>query len=182
MAKLTRDTYRPYLDINRGSGEYEWVRIDKSTVFDVEFNAESETVGYIDSANDSTDISSYAPTMEQEIILDSSNAMYQFIEPFCWEMPTGTDAVVPCMLTEADASGGNTYTARVWDDATITPGDLNSVDGKLVFTLNLNGTPTVGTAEFADDGSVTFIEEGSEEEVVEESEGTTEETTEETEE
>lgn len=158
MAKLTRDLYRPYLDINQGSGSYDWVRVDKSTVFALEFNPETETYGYIDSANDTTEVTSYAPTMEQEIILDSSNAMYQFIEPFCMSMPTGSSAIVPCMLTEPDAEGGETYTARVWDEATITPGTLDTVEGKLSFTLNLNGTPTVGTATFGDDGTVTFAE------------------------
>ena len=157
MAKLTRDQYRPYLDITQGGDEPEWVRIDKSTVFDLAFNPEEETYGYIDSANDTTEVTSYAPTMEQEIILDSSNAMYQFIEPFCMNMPTGSSAIVPCLLTEPDAQGGETYTGRVWYEATITPGDLNSVDGKLVFTLNLNGSQTVGTVEFGDDGSVTFV-------------------------
>ena len=156
MGKLTRDLYRPYLDVNQGDGDPEWVRIDKSTVFALEFNPEEETVGYIDSSNDTTEVSSYAPTMEQEIILDSDNEMYQFIEPFCMEMPTGSSAVVPVLLTEPDAAGGETYTGRVWYDATITPSSLDTVEGKLVFTLNLNGTQTVGTATFDDDGGVTF--------------------------
>lgn len=159
MAQLTRDTYRPYLDINRGSGTYDWCRIDKSTVFNVEWNPETETVGYIDSANDTTEITSYGPTMEQEIILDNENPMYQFIEPFCWEMPTGSAAIVPVLLTECDAAGGETYTARVFDEATIQPGNLDSVEGNLVFTLNLNGDFTEGTATFDDDGSVTFTAE-----------------------
>lgn len=159
MAKLTRDQYRPYLDITQGGDDGpEWVRIDKSTVFALEFNPEEETYGYIDSANDTTEVSSYAPTMEQEIILDSSNAMYQFIEPFCMNMPTGSSAIVPCLLTEPDAQGGETYTGRVWYEATITPGSLDTVEGKVVFTLNLNGTQTVGTATFDEDGAVTFTE------------------------
>lgn len=158
MSKLTRDMFRPYLDINQGSGDYEWVRIDKSTVFTLEFNPEEETYGYIDSANDSTEVTSYGPTMEQEIILDSDNAMYQFIEPLCMSMPTGSGATVPCMLTEPDAQGGESYTAHVWDEATITPSSIDTVEGKVVFTINLNGTQTVGTAEFGDDGTVTFVE------------------------
>lgn len=167
MSKLTRDQYRPYLDVNQGNGDPLWVRIDKSTVYNLEFNPEEETYGYIDSANDTTEVTSYAPTMEQEIILDSSNAMYQFIEPLCMSLPTGSSAVVPCLLTEPDAAGGESYTGRVWYEATVTPGNLDTVEGKLVFTLNLNGSQTVGTATFAEDGTVTFTEDTETEEETE---------------
>ena len=159
MSKLTRDYFRPYIDVAKGEGDdYEWLRINKSTIFALEFNPETETVGYIDSANDSTEITGYAPSMEQEIILDDSNLMYQFLVEHCMTMPTGSSAIYPVMLTFPDAEGGGTYDAYVWNSATITPGSLDSVEGKLTVTLNLNGDVVVGTATFGDSGAVTFTE------------------------
>ena len=156
MSKLTRDMYRPYIDV--GQGTEEWLRVNKSTIFELAFNPTTETVGYIDSANDTTELTGYAPTMEQEIILNDNNLMYQFLVGYCMSLPTGTDAYYPVMLTFPDAEGGGTYDAYVWKEASITPGSLNTVDGKLTATLNLNGDVTVGTATFGEAGAVTFAE------------------------
>ena len=160
MSKLTRDQFRPYVDITQGAveGTYDWVRIDKSTLFALSFNANEETYEYIDSANDTTEVTGFAPTMEQEIILDDENPLYQFLEPLFMSRlaDSSVSFAMPVMITEPDATGGETYTAWVWDEATLTPSELNTPDGKLSFTINLNGTATKGTATFADDGTVTF--------------------------
>lgn len=168
MSQLTRDLYVPYLDLNKGEGDtYDWCRIDKSTVFEFSFNPSEETYGYIDSANDTTLITSYAATMEQEIILDNDNAMYAFMYEFCMGMPTGTSASIPALLAEPDSDGAVTR-GRLWAEATVSPGSLNTVDGKLSFTINYNGTQTVGDVTYADDGTVTFTEDAEEEETTDE--------------
>lgn len=65
MANLTRDLFIPFVDANamkRAAGQeveaepgtYDWVRIDKSTIFSLAFNPQEETKGYIDAPNDTT--------------------------------------------------------------------------------------------------------------------------------
>lgn len=156
MANLTRDLFIPLIDSTLGAekGTYTWVRIDKSTIFDLAFNPTENTVGYIDSPNDSTNVESYALELPQEIILDSDNPLYKVLMPFCMSLPTGSSAKVPVMLVYPDETGKATK-AMVWDEAIVSPTDLNTVDGKLNFSLKLNGTPKTGTASNMD-GTFTF--------------------------
>lgn len=147
MADLTRDLYIPLIDSTFGAeeGTYTWVRIDKSTIFELSFTPTEETVGYIDSANDSTYIKSYAPELPQEITLDNDNPLYKAMFEFCMRMPTGSDAEVPIMLVYPNLETGKATDAKVWPKATISPQTLNTIDKKLTFTLKLNGTPIDGT-------------------------------------
>ena len=156
MAKLTRDLFVPFIDISKGAtaGEYTWKPIDLSTVFELAYNPQTETYSYICYPNDSTEITSYTPSMEQEIVLDSDNPIYNFMLEFCREMPAGSSAVVPVMIAYPGESGKTTE-ADVWDDAVIQPGTINTVDGKITFTLNMNGTRKAGTVAIKD-GAATF--------------------------
>jgi hypothetical protein len=165
--KLTRNLFIPLVDANTmkeatgkttsGTG-YDWTRIDKSTIFDLAFNPQEETNGYIDSANDTTTVTSYQPELPQEIILDSSNPLYNLAFDFCMAFPLGSDAQVPCLLVYPDADG-NTTKGMLWEEAIISPTDLNTVDGKLNFSLKLNGDAKTGTASVTD-SKVTFTADG----------------------
>lgn len=154
--KLTRNLYIPCLDTSGGSGTAKYVPIDLSTEFDFTWNANEETYSYIKDANDSKEVTGYAPTMEQEIALESTNAMYKFLLPKFMAMPTGSDLVVPCLLVMPDDTGKPTK-GYLWKEATLTPNDLNTVDGKLVFNINFNGTATSGTCTVSG-SSITFTE------------------------
>lgn len=159
--KLTRNLFIPLIDKNKLTGttseSYAWVRVDKSTVFELSFNPQEETFGYIDAANDSTEVTSYQPELPQEIILDNENALYAAMFDFCMSLPVGSDAVVPCLLVMPDTSTGEATKGYLWKEATISPQSLNSVDGKLSFTMKLNGELTRGTVA-ASNGSFTFAE------------------------
>lgn len=159
--KLTRNLFVPFVDVKKsttGTG-YQWVPIDLSTVFELAYNPQTETYSYICYANDSTEITSYQPSMEQEIVLESDNKLYQFMSKFMRDMPVGSDAKVPVMIAYPAADTGKMTEADVWDEAVISPGSLNSVDGKLTFTLQLNGTPKKGTVA-VNDGTATFSPAG----------------------
>lgn len=147
MANLTRNLWIPFIDSTLGaeSGTYTWVRIDKSTIFELSFNPSEETVGYIDSANDSTYIKSYAPELPQEITLDNDNPLFKVMLPFMMGMPTGSSANVPVMLVYPDLETGKATDAMVWEEAIVSPQTINTVDGKLTFTLKLNGDAIKGT-------------------------------------
>lgn len=156
--KLTRDLFIPLIDLNKltGSNEdgYRWARIDKSTIFELSFNPQEETYGYIDSANDATQVNSYQPELPQEIVLDSENPIYSAMFDFAMRMPLGSDAVVPCLLAMPDSSGKSTR-GYLWAEAIVSPQALNTVDGLLTFTLKLNGTMQAGTVA-SDGGEFTF--------------------------
>lgn len=166
MANHTRNLFIPRVDANtirKALGEtvaedagFDWTRIDKSTIFDLAFNPQEETSGYIDEANDTTYVKSYQPELPQEIILDSSNKLYRIMRPFCMSMPTGGDAVVPVILQVPDMDTDQPTEAYMWASALISPTDLNTVDGKLSFSLKLNGDAQKGTVAIGDDGAVTF--------------------------
>ena len=166
MSTLTRDLYVPCIDKNtilpiigkETSGEgYNWGRIDKSTIFELSFNPQEETSGYIDAPNDSTYVKSYQPELPQEIILDSDNPIYALLQPFFMAMPTGSNAKVPFLLVLPNMDDGKPTLGYVWDECILSPSSLSSVDGKLSFSCKLNGTVKVGTVAI-DGGNITFSE------------------------
>lgn len=164
MANLTRNLFIPYVDensilkaIGKTGGEgRKWVRIDKSTIFDLAFNPQETTSGYIDTANDTTQVTSYQPELPQEIILDNSNPLFKIMFPFCMQMPTGADAVVPVLLRVPDMETGQPTDAFEWAQAIVSPTDLATVDGKLNFSLKLNGDAVKGTVTDGTDGEPVF--------------------------
>lgn len=156
---LTRNLFIPFVDAKKvrvALGEtvtetdYIWTQIDKSTIFDLAFNPQEETSGYIDMANDTTYVKSYQAELPQEIILDSDNPLFKIMFPFCMAMPTGGDAEVPVLLVVPDISTGQPVVGYMWEKAIVSPTDLNTVDGKLNFSLKLNGDAVKGTVEFTD--------------------------------
>lgn len=157
--KLTRDLFIPLIDENKlkgnSGGTYKWLRIDKSTVFALAFNPQEETYGYIDTPNDTTEITSYQPELPQEITLDKDNPLFAAMFDFCMKMPVGSDAVVPFLLVAPAADTGKPTAGYLWAEASISPGELNTVDGKLSFTVKLNGKKQDGTVS-ASDGAYTF--------------------------
>lgn len=156
--KLTRNLYIPMLDVSDdGSGTYK--PIDLSTVFEFAWNPNTETYGYIKDKNDTNEVTGYAPTMEQEIVLDNTNPIYEFLFPKFMSMPVGAACVVPCLLVTPNMKTGEPTDGYLWPEATCVPDTLATVDGKLQFTLNLNGDATQGTVAKAD-GTVTFTPAG----------------------
>lgn len=159
--KLTRDKFIPLIDRNKLTGSeiegFDWTRVDKSTIFALALNPQEETYSYIDSANDTTVVNSYQPELPQEIVLDTSNKLYAAMFDFCMRMPLGSDAVVPCLLVAPDTSTGDATLGFLWENAIVSPQEINTVDGKLTFTMKLNGTVKRGTVEVSE-GVYTFVE------------------------
>jgi len=144
MTRLTREQFLIFLDTAKDT-EFTantWKRIDKSTIFEYALNEVTQTNGYIDSADDTTEVTGSAPNMSQEIQVLEENDIYDMIAEMIQTRPTGEDAKVPYLLcfggTDAVANRGI---------ATITDKKLNTVDGKASFTLNFaeieSGTYTV---------------------------------------
>lgn len=145
--KITRNYYIPFLDTTRGAsdGVYEWARIDKSTVFELAANAQTEDYTFIYLEADQTELTSYKPSMEQEIACYRGNPMYDFIFDLFYHMDV-KNAVVPALLVYPKLQDEDTtLPAWLYDEAQVVLGSLNSVDGKITFTINFNGERQLGT-------------------------------------
>lgn len=158
--KLTRDLFIPLLDRNKLTKSavegFDWVRVDKSTIFALGFNPQEETFGYIDSANDSTEVTSYQPELPQEIVLDSANPLFVAMFEFAMSMPLGSSAEVPCLLAMPDPAAPSKTKGYLWEHAMVSVSELNSVDGKLTFSIKLNGAKANGEVKVAE-GVYTFV-------------------------
>lgn len=153
--ELTRDLFIPCIDTSKGSGTAKYVPIDLSTVFEFAYNPTTETLSYICYKNDTTRVKSYNPTMTQEIVLDSSNALYTFMKEFLDGYPVGADAQIPVLLITPDSTGKPTK-GQLWKEAVITGNALNTVDGKLTFDIAFNGDVTNGTVAGAGTSNISF--------------------------
>jgi hypothetical protein len=158
--KHTRNLYVPCLDVNALAGTESttplWKPIDLSTVFELAMNPNEETYAYIKDANDYSEITGYAMNMSQEIVMESTNPIYAAMRPFMMSMPTGSAAKVPVLIVMPDMTTGAATEGYMWADATVSPQAINSVDGKLTFNLNLNGTPVEGTVAGVGTDTITF--------------------------
>lgn len=158
--KHTRNLYIPCLDIDvlsgANTGTADWKPIDLSTVFELSLNPNEETYAYIKDANDYSEITGYAMNMSQEIVMESDNPIYANMRPFFMSMPTGSSAKVPVLIVMPDMSTNAATVGYLWADATVSPQAINSVDGKLTFNLNLNGTPVEGTVSGVGTSTITF--------------------------
>ena len=139
--KLTKNNFIPFLDINKGAGTESWKRIDKSTIFAMNPNPQSESVDYICYESPVEEIDHYEPELPQEIALYEGNPMYDFIFQMFYDLPVGSEAKVPALVCFA----GEGKKAWMIPDNVIQLGELNTVDGKLSFTLKFGGDIKKGT-------------------------------------
>lgn len=151
--KLTKNNFIPFLDTTKGGATPSWARIDKSTIFALNPNPQSEDVDYICYESPVSEIDHYEPELPQEIALYEGNPMYDFIFGLFFDLPVGSAAKVPALLCFA----GTGKKAWLVKDDVVVLGELNPVDGKLSFTLKLGGDIKKGTYTLAD-GVPTFTE------------------------
>jgi hypothetical protein len=152
MTKLTRNEFIPFLDTAKDS-TFEantWKRIDYSTIFSLTMNEQEEDMDYICFENAVTEINSNKPELPQEIALYEGNPMYDFMAAEFYSMPTGADTKVPFLI----CFGGTTK--KAWRGmATITSKVLDTVAGKITFSMKIGGDVEKGTYTI-EDGVPTF--------------------------
>ena len=134
----------PFLDTNRGSGTEEWARIDKSTIFSLNPNPQTETRDYICYETPETEITHYEPELPQEIVMNAGNPMYDFVFGIFYDLPTGEDAKVPALICFPPDSEGAMKAWKV-PGCVLQLGEMNTVDRKISFTLKLGGDIERGT-------------------------------------
>lgn len=152
MTKLTRNLFIPFLDTEKDStfAKNTWKRIDYSTIFELTMNEQEEDMDYICYANAVTEINSNQPELPQEIALYEGNPIYDFMFDQFFNMPVGSEVKVPFLM----CFGGTDK--KAWRCmATITSKVLNTVDGKITFSIKLGGDIEKGTYSI-DAGVPTF--------------------------
>ena len=154
MKKLTRNIFIPFLDILKDSTfeASSWKRIDYSTIFELTMNEQEEDMDYICYANAVTEINANKPELPQEMACYEGNPIYDFMYEQFYNMPTGSDVKVPFLMCFG-GSGKKAWRCM----ATITSKVLNTVDGKITFSIKLGGDIEKGTYTI-DDGVPTFAE------------------------
>lgn len=152
MIKLTRDKFIPFLDTAKDLtfAASTWKRIDYSTIFELTMGEQEEDMDYICYANAVTEINSNKPELPQEIACYEGNPIYDFMFQQFYDMPVGSDVKVPFLM----CFGGTGK--KAWRCiATITSKVLNTVDGKITFSIKLGGDIEKGTYTITE-GAPTF--------------------------
>lgn len=144
LTKLTRNQFIPFLDVAKDMTlkACSWKAIDLSTIFELSINENSEDVDYICNENTITEIKNNAPELPQEIAVYEGNPIYDFMAKEFYDMPVGDDCKTPFLL----CFGGKDK--RAWRSiATLTSKVLNTVDGKISFSIKIGevekGTYTI---------------------------------------
>lgn len=154
MKKLKRNEFIPFLDTAKDKTftSNTWKRIDYSTIFELSMGEQEEDMDYICYENAVTEINQNKPELPQEIALYEGNPMYDFMAEEFYNMPVGDDVKVPFLI----CFGGTDK--KAWRGlATITSKSLNTVDGKLSFTMKMGGDIDKGTYTISD-GTPSFVE------------------------
>lgn len=155
MTKLTRDKFIPFLDTAKDTtfAASTWQRIDYSTIFALTMGEQEEDMDYICFENAVTEINSNKPELPQEIALYEGNPMYDFMFNEFYNMPTGADCKVPFLL----CFGGSER--KAWRGVcTITSKVLDTVAGKITFSMKIGGNIDKGTYTITE-GTPTFTAE-----------------------
>lgn len=152
LTRLKKHKFIPYINTSTTSTP-SWARIGKSTIFDLTLNANIVTSDFIEDEMPTDDVTYYKPTLPQELQTNAGDASFDFIYGMFKSLPTGEDIKKEVLLVFAGAS--SPFDAWLTNSSVILK-DLNSVDEKILFDLNINSI-TQGTVVIdADTGVPTF--------------------------
>lgn len=157
--KITKNKVIPFIDTSNTIGSTwtpTWSRIDKSTIFDLSINPQSESVDYISMEAAIEEVSGYQPELPQEIALYRGNVIYDFVEKLVLDLPVGDAVKVPFLLCFPPDASEKIHAWQV-KECRLLLSNYNSVDGKITFTLKLGGDIQKGTVAISS-GTPTFTE------------------------
>jgi len=142
LVKLTKNQFIPFLDTAKDLtfAASTWKAIDLSTIFELTMGEIEEEYDYICYENPVTEITGNKPELPQEIALYEGNAIYDFIVGEFYDMPVGSECSVPFLI----CFGGTGK--KAWRGiCTISSKVMNTVDGKISFSMKIGGTIAKGT-------------------------------------
>lgn len=162
MALTTLNRSKTLLFIDtaaEGSTTSVWSRVDKSTIFDLALNPQTEDYDFIDDDNTQTELKNYKPSLDQEILTVDGNPIYDFMENFFYNLPSGEQAKRDVMVVFPKNIGSTASPSfHAWKaNSTLSLGSFNTQDKKITWTINF-GAIKKGTATVSDSGVPTFVE------------------------
>lgn len=118
----------------------EWVRIMKSEELTIAMNPEKADRYFIADEGKSTDVIGNKPTIEQGLVMYKGSPDYDFIWKKFYHRKYGAESQVKTLIVFM-AEGDNTLGFDSWETtSTLEMVDLNAVDSKINFVINLGGT------------------------------------------
>lgn len=136
-----------------------WVRIGKSTVFDLSMNAQTESFDYIQDDMPTEILDYYKPELPVEYIASEGDAGFDALWTMFEALAVGSDANKPILIVfpKAGAAAG---TFRAWSmNATVVFENLTTTEKKLKLSLYVGGNVAHGTVSFSQGGDPTFTED-----------------------
>lgn len=152
LTRLKKHKFIPYINVSNTSTP-SWARIGKSTIFDLTLNANIVTSDFIEDEMPTDDVTYYKPTLPQELQTNAGDASFDYIYEMFKALPTGEDIKKEILICFAGASSP----VDAWlTNSSVILKDLNSVDEKILFDININKI-TNGTVTFDETtGAPTF--------------------------
>ena len=139
----------------------DWMRICKSTAFDLNMNPETEDRDYICDEAPTTELKQYKPSFNTPLVMHKNEPDYEFIFGKFFNQDAGDKAKSELLLVffqePVDSADTPTHFKAWRVDCTIILNDLNSVDSTLSFDTNFAGTIKKGYVTISE-GAPTFTE------------------------
>ena len=139
----------------------DWMRICKSTAFDLNMNPETEDRDYICDESPTTELKQYKPSFNTPLVMHENEPDYEFIFGKFYNQDAGDKAKSELLLVffqePVDSADTPTHFKAWRVDCTIIFNDLNSVDSTLSFDTNFAGTIKKGYVTISE-GAPTFTE------------------------
>lgn len=139
----------------------QWVRIRKSTAFDLSMQPETKEYDYICDESPTVEIDKYKPQINQSLTMYKGEADYEFFFNKFYTMAVGSDAktnVLIVFFQEALDEGALHTVFKAWKaQCVVGINSLNSVDSTLSFDVIFGGTVEKGFVKI-EDGAPVFSE------------------------
>lgn len=155
LVRLKKHRTIPFLNISSNETA-SWARIGKSTVFDLVLNAQTEENNFIEDEMTTTDITSYKPTLAQELQCNKGDDAFDYLYAMFFNLPTGEDVKKELLIVFDGMDSDSKF--KAWDTiATLTLDHFDSVAEKIYFSFAINSitrgkaTVTSGTPSFTAD-------------------------------
>ena len=154
----------PFIDITspeESTSGYNWARIGKSTIFDLQFNANVETFDFIEDENPTDIIKNYRPTLAQELRTVRGDKAFDAMFEYMYNLPTGALAnrklllIFPARKTASGAGTESGYFSWLVNASLVLSG-FNTVDEKITFNINFAGDVEKGSATGGSSGTPIF--------------------------
>lgn len=132
-----------------------WIRIKKSTAFDLSMNPETQDFDYISDESPTKELMKYAPTLNQSLTMYKGEPDYELVFDKFFNLKVGSDAKSKVLIAffqeplDKDAEPHKVF--KAWkSDCVISVNNLNSVDSTITFDVLFGGTVQTGYVSVTD--------------------------------